>query len=479
MLYYLFNYLNQHDFPGAGVFNYVTFRAIMAALIALVVSIWFGKYFINYMHKKKVYENQKRNIPAKKEKKEKKPNPYKKKPLPTVLEEDDPFIKTLNEKERQLHISQLINPEDENGINRNLDLYNEEKRNVPTFGGVIILVATLSACLLIGKLHNVYAILLMVTSLILGALGLADDYIKTYKGNKDGLKPIAKIAVQLVVGIIVATTLRLSPAVVINEKVEVKIEDNKEVVVKSPDIKSTRTTLPFAKGWNINYANLFKWAGEKWMYTLGWGLLILVVLFAVLAVSNGSNLNDGMDGMAAGNTAIMAFTLGIIAYICSNAVMAGHLNQMYVPGSEEVVVFLSGFVGALLGYLWFNAFPAQVFMGDTGSLTIGGIVAVSAIIIHKELMLILLCGVFLFEILADFDAKIFVKRGKKHRIWKYSPAHDHFKNSYRYFKERWGNATVVFKGSGQLQHEVKITTRFWIVSIVLAAVTLILTLKIR
>lgn len=476
MLYYLFNYLNQQNFPGAGMFSYVTFRAMMAALIALVVSIWFGKYFINYMHKKKVYENQERNIPGQKEEKS---NPHKKVPVPYTLEEDDPFIKTLNEKEKKLHVTQLINPKDENKIDRNLDLENIEKTDVPTLGGVIILVATLTSCLLIGKLHNVYAILLMVTTLILGALGLVDDYIKTFKGNKDGLKPIVKIAIQLIVGIIVAATLRLSPAVVINETVNVKIENNKEVVVKSPDIKSTRTTMPFAKGWNINYANLFKWAGEKWMYTLGWGLLILIVLFAVLAVSNGSNLNDGMDGMAAGNTAIMALTLAIIAYICSNVVMAGHLNQMYVPGGEEVVVFLSGFVGALLGYLWFNAYPAQIFMGDTGSLTIGGIIAVSAIIIHKELMLIILCGVFLFEILADFDTKIFVKTGKKHRIWKSGPAHDHFRKSYRYFKERWGDATVIFKGRGRIQHEVKITTRFWIVSIVLAAVTLILTLKIR
>ena len=481
MLYYLFEYLQKTtNLSGASLFNYVSFRAMAAAFVGLLVSIWFGKHFINRMHKRKVFENQNRNIPgAKKEA----VNPYKKLPVPETLENDDAFINSLNDKERKLHPTQLINPKTTNAegkeVDRNLDLYNTEKTNVPTFGGVIILVATILACLLVCKLHNIYTLLLLVTTLILGALGLADDYIKTFKKKKDGLKPVTKLAVQLFVGIIVAVTLRLHPAVVINESVEVKIEDNKEVVVKSPDIKSTRTTLPFAKDWNINYANLFKWAGEKWMYTLGWGLLILVVLFAVLAVSNGSNLNDGMDGMAAGNTAVMAVALGIIAYTCSNAVMAGHLNQMYVPGGEEVVVYLSGFVGALLGYLWFNAYPAQIFMGDTGSLTIGGIIAVSAIIIHKELMLILLCGVFLFEILADFDTKIFVKRGKKHRIWKCAPVHDHFRTSYRHFKARWGEANVTFKGSGQLQHEVKITTRFWIVSLVLAVLTLLLTLKIR
>jgi len=477
MLYYLFEYLQETNFPGASLFSYVSFRAMTAAFIALIVSIWFGKHFINRMHKKKVFENQNRNVPGEKI------ADGKLIPVPYTLDEKDEFIKNLSEKERKLHITQLIatKTKDQNGNVNNIpyDLYNTEKKDVPTFGGLIILVATIVSCLLIGKLHNIYTLLLLATTIILGALGFADDYIKTFKGKKDGIKPITKIVVQLIVGIIVAATLRIHPAVVINETVNVKIEDNKEVVVKSPDIKSTRTTMPFVKDWNINYANLFKWAGEKWMYTLGWGLLILITLFAVLAVSNGSNLNDGMDGMAAGNTAVMAVTLGIIAYISSNAVMAGHLNQIFVPNSEEVVVFLSGFVGALLGYLWYNAYPAQIFMGDTGSLTIGGIIAVSAIIIHKELMLILLCGVFLFEILADFDSKIFIKTGKKHRIWKYAPLHDHFRKPYRYFKERWGNATVSFKGNGRLQHEVKITTRFWIVSIILAAITLLLTLKIR
>lgn len=480
MLYYLFEYLQEsQNFPGASLFSYVSFRAMAAAIIALIVSIWFGKHFINRMQKRKIFENQNRNIPGEK----KKESTNKMLPVPYALDENDDFIKGLNDKEKRLHVTQLINTEDSEGNKINYDLYNTEKKDVPTFGGIIILVATLVACLFIGKLHSVYTILLLVTTLLLGALGFADDYIKTFKRNKDGIKPWVKLSVQLLAGIIVAATLRLHPAVQINEKVEVRIEDNKEVVVKSPDIKSTRTTFPLVKDWNINYANLFKWTGEKWMYGLGWGLLILITLFVVMAVSNGSNLNDGMDGMAAGNTAIMALTLGIIAYISSNAVMAGHLNQIFVPGSEEVVVFLAGFVGALIGYLWYNAFPAQIFMGDTGSLTIGGIIAVSAIIIHKELMLIVLCGVFLFEILGDFDTKLFVKKGKKFRIWKCAPLHDHFRTSYRKYMTRWRkdnpNVSVLFKGNGRLQHEVKITTRFWIVSIILAVITLLLTLKIR
>ena len=422
MLYYLFEYLQKsQNFPGAGVFNYVTFRAVTAAIIALIVSIWFGKWFINYLKSKNIVETQ-RN------------------------EKDDP--------------------------------YNTHKVGVPTMGGIIIITATLIPCLLIGKLHSVYMLLLIATTLILGCIGFADDYIKTFKKKKDGMKPWVKLAGQLFLGIVVGLTLRLSPAVVINENVDVHIENDKEIVVKSDDVKSTRTTIPFVKSHDLNYADLFKWAGEPWMYYLGWIFFVLLTAFIVAAVSNGSNLNDGMDGMAAGNSAIIALTLGVFAYISSNAVMTGHLNLMYIPGSEEVVVFLTAFVGALIGYLWYNSFPAQIFMGDTGSLTIGGIIAVTAVIIHKELLLPLLCGIFLIEILSDIDVKIFLKRGKKHRIWKKGPFHDHFRTSYSEFKSKWPNSTVTFKGEGPLQHEVKITIRFWIITILLAALTL-LTLKIR
>lgn len=421
MLYYLFEYLQKSDFPGAGVFNYVSFRAVIAAIIALIVSIWFGKKFINYLKSKNIVETQR---------------------------------------------------------DEKVDPYNTSKKGVPTMGGVIIITATLIPCLLIGKLHNVYMLLLIATTLILGCIGFADDYIKTFKKKKDGLKPWIKLTGQLFLGLIVGLTLRFSPSVVMNENVEVKIEDNKEVVVKSPDVKSTRTTIPFVKSHNLNYADLFSWAGEKMKYNLGWIFFVLLTAFIVAAVSNGSNLNDGMDGMAAGNSAIIAFTLGVFAYISSNAIMVGHLNLMFIPGSEDVVVFLSAFVGALIGYLWYNSFPAQIFMGDTGSLTIGGIIAVTSVIIHKELLLPLLCGIFLLEILSDIDVKIFLKTGKKHRIWKKGPIHDSFRTSYETFKQTWPNSTVTFKGRGPIQHEVKITIRFWIITILLAALTL-LTLKIR
>ena len=421
MLYYLFSYLEKSNFPGAGMFNYVTFRAAMAIILALIVSIWFGNYFINLLKRKKIIETQRD-------------------------EKTDP--------------------------------YNTQKIGVPTMGGIIIIVSILIPCLLIGKIHSVYMILMIVTTLLLGALGFADDYIKTFRKKKDGLKPTVKLGGQVILGLIVGLTLRFSPAVVINEKVEVKIENCQEVVIKTPDVKSTRTTIPFLKNHNLNYANLFKWTGDSWMYKLGWIFFVILTVFIVAAISNGSNLNDGMDGMASGNSAIIGVALIIFAYVSSNAVTASHFDLMFIPGSEELVVFLAAFVGALIGFLWFNSFPAQIFMGDTGSLTIGGIIAVSAIIMHKELLLPLLCGVFIFEIISDIDVKHFLKTGKKRRLWMRAPMHDHFRITYDEFKTTWPNSTAVFKGSGQKQHEVKITIRFWIITILLAAFT-ILTLKIR
>ena len=425
MLYYLFNYLEKCDFPGAGVFNYVTFRAATAIIFALIVSVWFGNFFIKMLKRKKIVETQRD-------------------------EATDP--------------------------------YNTQKKGVPTMGGVIIITAILIPVLLVCKLHSVYTLLMIGTTLLLGGLGFADDYIKTFKHKKDGLKPKVKLGGQILLGLIVGLTLRFSPSVQINETVQLKIENNKEIVEKSPNMKSTRTTIPFVKNHNLNYADLFKWAGPKWMYNLAWIFFVLLTVFIVAAVSNGSNLNDGMDGMASGNSAIIGLTLLLLAYISSNAVTASHLNLMYIPGSEELVVFMAAFVGALIGFLWFNSFPAQIFMGDTGSLTIGGIIAVSAIIMHKELLLPLLCGVFLLEILSDLDVKLFVKRGKKHRIWKKGPVHDHFRTSYSDFKKAWPNSTVTFKGHGEgfnnVHHEVKITIRFWIVTILMAAFTLI-TFKIR
>lgn len=426
MLYYLFKYLDNHfDIPGAGVFNYVTFRAIFAIILSLVISIWFGKYFINLLKRRKVSETQRD-------------------------EKTDPF--------------------------------NVKKVGVPTMGGVVIIFSILIPCLLIGKLLNVYMILMIVATIVLGAIGFADDYIKTFKKNKDGLNGWVKIGGQVLLGLIIGLTLRFSPSVVMNEKVEKKIENDKEIFVKSPDVKSTRTTIPFFKNHNLNYADAFDFVGKPWKYYLGWVLFVVVTVFVVCAVSNGSNLNDGMDGMAAGNSAIIGVTLGVLAYVSSNAALADYLDLMFIPGSEEVVVFMCAFVGALIGFVWYNSFPAQIFMGDTGSLTIGGIVAVSAIIIHKELLLPILCGVFLFESVSVILQRTFYKTGKRkgvhRRLWKRTPVHDHYRTSMAMVEKNDPGCTVKFKGNGDLLHETKITIRFWIISIGLAALT-ILTLKIR
>ena len=278
-------------------------------------------------------------------------------------------------------------------------------------------------------------------------------------------------------------TLRYSPQVVINEKVETRIENNTEIVVKTPDVKSTRTTIPFFKNHNLNYADAFGWLGETTKYKAGWIFFVLLTLFVVTAVSNGSNLNDGMDGMAAGNSAIIGVTLGILAYVSSNVVAASHFDLMYVPGSQEVVIYLAAFVGALIGFLWFNSYPAQIFMGDTGSLTIGGIIAVAALCIHKELLLPILCGVFLVESLSVICQRFYYKLGKRkgvhQRIWKRTPIHDHYRTSMEQVLKADPTSTVKFHGNdNKLQFETKITLRTWIISIGLAALT-ILTLKIR
>lgn len=426
MLYYLFEYLdNCCDVPGAGMFTYVSFRAIFAIIVSLIVSIWFGKLFIRMLKRRNISETQR---------------------------------------------------------DESIDPFNTQKKGVPTMGGIIIIVSILVPCLLIGKLKNTYMILMIVTTVILGVIGFADDYIKTFKKNKEGLKGWYKVFGQVLLGLIVGLTLRFSPEVVMNERVDIKIEDNKEVVVKTPDVKSTRTTIPFFKNNNLNYADIFNFLGEPYKYWAGWIFFVIVTVFVVTAVSNGSNLNDGMDGMAAGNSSIMGVAIVILAYVSSNAVMADYLNIMFIPGSEEVVVFMCAFVGALIGFLWYNSYPAQIFMGDTGSLTIGGIIAVSAVIIHKELLLPVICGVFLWEsvsvILQRFYFKMGKRKGVKQRLWKRTPIHDHYRTSLSQVQENSPGCKVMFKGSSQLYHETKITFRFWIVSIMLAAIA-ILTLKIR
>ncbi|MGN0067475.1 MAG: phospho-N-acetylmuramoyl-pentapeptide-transferase [Bacteroides sp.] len=422
MLYYLFQWLDKYDIPGAGVFSYISFRALMAILIALIISTAWGGYFIRLLKSKQLTEVQ-RDARI------------------------DPF-----------------------GVN---------KVGVPTMGGVIIIFATLIPCLLLGKLDNVYMLLMLITTVWLGSLGFADDYIKTFRHDKEGLHGKFKIIGQVGLGLIVGLTLYLSPQVVIRENIEVKQPNGQITVVHAAkEIKATQTTIPFMKSNNLDYADLTAFMG-RYARAAGWVLFVLVTIFVVTAVSNGANLNDGMDGMAAGNSAIIGATLGILAYVSSHIEYAGYLNIMYIPGSEELVIFICAFIGSLIGFLWYNAYPAQVFMGDTGSLTIGGIIAVIAIIIHKELLIPILCGIFLVENLSVILQRFYYKAGKrkgvKQRLFKRAPIHDHFRTSMSIVEE---GCSVVFTKPEQLFHESKITVRFWIITIILAAITII-TLKIR
>ena len=423
MLYRLLEIIGT--LPGARLMTYISFRAIVANILALIISIWFGRYFINLLRRKHISETQRD-------------------------EKTDPF--------------------------------NVQKKGVPTMGGIVIIVSMLIPCLLVGRLTNVYMLLMLVTTLLLGALGFADDYIKTFRKNKDGLNGWVKIIGQVVLGLIVGLTLRYSPVAVMNETVTSRIENNITVVNKSPDVKSTRTTIPFVKNHNCNYANLFSFLGEENKYRAGWIFFVLLTIFVVAAVSNGANLNDGMDGMCAGNSAVIGIALIVLAYISGNTIFADYFDIMYIPGSEELVVFLASFVGALVGFLWWNGFPAQIFMGDTGSLTIGGIIGVCAVIIHKELLLPILCGVFLLEsvsvIVQTRVYKFGKARGRHLRVWKRTPLHDHFRTSVDQVLKNDPTCSILFRGNGELHHEQKIVLRFCIVTLILAAIT-ILTLKIR
>ncbi|KAA6349568.1 Phospho-N-acetylmuramoyl-pentapeptide-transferase [termite gut metagenome] len=421
MLYYLFQWLRKFDIPGVGVFTYVSFRALMAIILSLLISVIFGKYFIRFLKSKQILETQ-RDV------------------------ETDPF-----------------------GVS---------KTGTPSMGGVIIIGSILIPCLLLGKLHNVYMILMLVTTIWLGGIGFLDDYIKIFKKNKKGLHGKFKIIGQVGLGLMVGLTLYLSPDMVIRENSKVKnTTEDAEVAHVIHNIKSTKTTIPFFKNNNLDYTDMVGFFG-KHAGKVGWILFVVVTIFVVTAVSNGANLNDGMDGMAAGNSAIIGLTLGILAYVSSHIEFAQYLNIMYIPGSEELVIFICAFIGALVGFLWYNAFPAQIFMGDTGSLTIGGIIAVFAIIIHKELLIPILCGVFLIEslsvILQVHHFQWGKKKGVRQRIFKRTPIHDHFRTTLSQLDP---GCSYMFKGGGAF-HESKITIRFWIVSIVLAAVTII-TLKIR
>ena len=422
MLYYLFRYLEEFGVPGSGMWQYISFRSLLTLILSLLISMWFGERFIQWM---KAHGG--------------------------------------NETQRDASI----------------DPYGVEKKGVPTMGGIIIIVAIVIPCLLFGRLRNVYMILMIGTTLWLGLLGLLDDYIKM-KHSKDGLRPIWKLAGQALLGLVVGLTLWLSPDAVIRENVTMQRRGETEVVVhKSEPVKSTITTIPFVKNNNFNYSSLVSFMG-RYKSAAGWILFVIITTFVVMAVSNGSNMNDGMDGMCAGNSAIIGLALGILAYVSSHIQMASYLNIMYVSGSEELVIFLCAFVGALVGFLWYNAYPAQVFMGDTGSLTIGGIIAVCAIIIHKELLLPILCGIFFVESLSVIIQtqwfKLQKRRGKRVRVFRATPIHDNFR---KLDSQLDATSTYILKGWPHRPfHESKITVRFWITTIILAAITII-TLKIR
>lgn len=421
MLYYLFRYLEEFGIPGSHMWMYISFRALLTLILSLIISAWFGEYFIRWMKRHHVSEAQR---------------------------------------------------------DKSIDPYGVEKKGVPTMGGIIIIVSILVPCLLFGRLRNIYMILMLVTTVWLGALGFADDYIKM-KVSKDGLRPIYKLCGQTLLGLFVGLTLWQSPDAVIRENVTMAKNGQAEVVVhKSEKVKSTITTIPFVKNNNLDYAEIMSFCG-KYKRAAGWFLFVVMTTFVVVAVSNGSNLNDGMDGMAAGNSAIIGVALGIFAYVSSHIEFASYLNIMYVPGSEELVIFCCAFVGALVGFLWYNAYPAQIFMGDTGSLAIGGIIAVTAIIIHKELLIPLMCFVFLAESLSVIFqvnyAKWGNKRGLKLRMFKRAPIHDAFRVRPGQLDP---NIKVLFNWPKGCWLESKITVRFWIVTIILVAMTII-TLKIR
>ena len=422
MLYYLFRFLEEYGISGSHLWGYISFRSLLALMLSLIISAWFGEKFIKFLRSKQITETQR-------------------------AADIDPF-----------------------GV---------KKIGVPSMGGVIIIVAILVPVLLLGRLRNIYLILMIVTTVWLGLLGGLDDYIKIFRRNKEGLKGRYKIVGQVSIGLIVGLVLWMSPDVKMNENLAVK-QQGEEIVVKhrTEARKSLKTTIPFVKGHNLDYSHIMGFCG-KYKTAAGWILFVVMTILVVTAVSNGANLNDGMDGMCAGNSAIIGVTIGILAYVSSHMEFANYLNIMYIPDSQELVVFMCAFVGALIGFLWYNAYPAQVFMGDTGSLTIGGIIAVSAIIIHKELMLPIICGIFFVEslsvILQVYYYKLGKRRGVKQRIFKRTPIHDNFRTQQDMLDPEC--KYLMKKPKGAI-HESKITIRFWIITIILAAMTII-TLKIR
>ncbi|MBO4994702.1 MAG: phospho-N-acetylmuramoyl-pentapeptide-transferase [Muribaculaceae bacterium] len=420
MLYYLFDYLQTVGFPGARLMDYITFRSGCALMLSLFIALVFGRKIIDRL--------------------------------------------------QLMQVGEII---------RDLGLEGQmQKKGTPTMGGVIIIISILIPCLLVGNLSNVYMILMLVTTMWLGTLGFLDDYLKMSRHNKDGMSGKFKIAGQIGLGLVVGITMYASPDVVIRENVETDNIQNGELVVtyKAENIKTTQTTIPFVKNNNFDYAYLTQWMGEH-AQTGGWILFVIVIIIAISGTSNGANLTDGLDGLCTGISAIIGVALAIMAYLGGNIIYSSYLNIMYIPGSEELVVYMSAFIGALIGFLWYNAFPAQVFMGDTGSLTLGGIIAVFAILIHKELLIPLLCAIFFIEDLSVMLQVTYFKYTKKRygagrRIFKMTPLHHHF--------QKPGNSGIdaILQAPLRAIPESKIVTRFWIIGIFLAAITFV-TLKIR
>jgi phospho-N-acetylmuramoyl-pentapeptide-transferase len=418
MLYYLFRYLNELGFPGAGVFNYLSFRSAAAVITSLIIAVLIGKRLIYYLQRKQIGE--------------------------TI---------------------------------RDLDLEGQyRKQGTPSMGGVIIIASILVPVLLFARLDNVYIILMIITTLWVGLIGFTDDYIKIFKKNKEGLSGRYKIIGQVILGLIVALTLYISDDVVVRVDVtapagttvvtaDLAGEQPGDIVQQSTavNVKSTKTSIPFVKDNEFDYSWLVPFAKGKTKVLLGWLVFIAMVVFVVVSVSNGVNLTDGLDGLATGTSAVAGVTLGILAYVSGNIIYADYLNIMYIPNIGELVIFAAAFAGATVGFLWYNSYPAQVFMGDTGSLTLGGIIAVFAIVIRKELLIPVLCGVFFVESLSVMLQVSWFKRtrrkhGEGRRIFLMAPLHHHYQK----------------KGYA----EPKIVTRFWIVAIILAVLSVV-TLKIR
>lgn len=406
MLYYLFQYLEENfKFPGAGLFQYITFRSALAVILSLLISTVFGKKIINFLRNQQVGE--------------------------TVRE---------------------LGLEGQN-----------EKAGTPTMGGIIIIIATLIPVLLLAKLDNIYIVLLIVTTLWMGTIGFIDDYIKIFKKDKEGLKGVFKVIGQVGLGLIVGCVLYFNENVTVRkDTTEIRIKANTEVVKSMLEEKSTATTIPFFKNNEFDYAEILSFMGdgyENW----AWLIFIPVVIFIITAVSNGANLTDGIDGLAAGTSAISVLALGIFTFVSGNIILSDYLNIMYIPNSGEMTIYIAAFIGALIGFLWYNSYPASVFMGDTGSLTIGGIIAVLAISVRKELLLPVLCAIFFAENLSVIIQVSYFKYTKKRfgegkRIFLMSPLHHHYQK----------------KG----YHESKIVTRFWIVAIMLSILAIV-TLKLR